>query len=672
MPNHNGASGGSLLIQNWLSRTIAATKFWALPIYVGTKLVWILSLIDLVFFRGKPGYGVDYFRYYCHNFVIYLNEKFPNTCVTVLDFLDRQIRPEKLFEAAKDNNPEAVKELLWFAKTTHTVWLYTELFSGAMFVLAGAAWYVSRKVYEKQTADKWLRGSVLATPTQLNKMLHKELGKGSIVIGGGFLNWFWKRNITIPYVLEPQSYILLGRAGMGKTIVQNAIIKTILERGRGVNGDGSRGVVVCLKEGDFVSPFADLTTDKIYCPGDLRTLKWSFMTDVTELSTFDLIGYIFFPKNPKDTGPWVNGARIICIGLLKYAFVSGIKNTKRIYEEIFANPKGAKLWLELLLQTPECGEAAGLLALPESNTAFGFFITVLVGVQSLRVMAKNDGDFSIKKYMNDPTAGSIFILSRADFQDMLAPAQQLFITIVMINQLSMKQDLNRRFFWFLDELGNLPVLTKLDAVLAVCRSMGSSVGASCQSYTQLDNLYTEPVRRSMCNNMNVKYMFGLADAKTAEESSNTIGIAEYETSRQTISTNINDHGAVSTMSEVKKRELVLPSELTNLKMKEVYVTVPGYATAKIKVKYKKYPKVNEAFVPDPAYDIETIKTEYIELQKKAANYLASIAIEDAKLAADVAAVQNSGEVKLIVENTDELRWQQAITLISTDEDMGMF
>jgi len=432
-------------------------------------------------------------------------------------------------------------------------------------------------------------------------------------------------------------------------------------------------IVLALKEGDFMAPFADLTKHLIYCPSDLRTIKWSFMRDIIDISSFSLISNIFFPPDPKSTGPWLNGARLIFEKLLVYAYVKGIKSTATVFEDIFINPRGASAWHEYLLETPGGGAAAGLLAQPDSLTAYGFYLTVIVGIQPLEIMAKNDGEFSIREYMKDPHAGSLFIITREDFSAMLAPAQQLFLEILMICHLSMSQDIDRRIFYFLDELPNLPFrIQKLGKLCAVARQLGSSIIIGAQSYLQIDSVYGEAERRSICNNLNVKALMCIADSATAKESSDTIGTAEFECTRQTVSTNINDHGANSNMTEKKEITVITPSELTNMKKFETWLHVPGYGVAGTKTKYTKYPQKNAPIVSDPEYDLSKLDEKYAEIEAKRKKYIASIAVEEAKLVEDISVIHNSAQLEKTFEKSDELRWQQTITLINTDENMGMY
>ena len=87
---------------------------------------------------------------------------------------------------------------------------------------------------------------------------------------------------------------------------------------------------------------------------------------------------------------------------------------------------------------------------------------------------------------------------------------------------------------------------------------------------------------------------------------------------------------------------------------------------KASIKYIPYRKINEAFCPDPAYDIATIQAEYDELQKTVDRYYASIAIEEAKIiklnVLEPELQGNKSELK------DDLRYQQTLVLINEDDD----
>jgi len=197
MSSQNDTSGGWLILQNKISRMIAATRYWAIPVFLGTKFMWILSIIDLLFFEGKSGYGFDYSRFYLHKFIIYLNEKYPNTATTLLNIVDKFIRPEIFLTALNEGDTEATREALWFVKTSHNIWLSTQFFFCATILLVCSAFYIGKRVFEQQTADKYLRGTVKTTAKKLSKMMAKDLGKGTFKIG----------ETTIPYELEVQSFL---------------------------------------------------------------------------------------------------------------------------------------------------------------------------------------------------------------------------------------------------------------------------------------------------------------------------------------------------------------------------------------------------------------------------------------------------------------------------------
>ena len=641
MENRNRFSGTLSLI-NRINQNIAATKFWAILIGILTKVTWLITIFWAIFMTGKAGYTTDYLKYYTVTFINWIHNKYPTGGDEIYKTIIDYIQPVEFLTRYVANDPDAIKEAEWIAKTTHDVILYSKISFMAVGVLGLGAWYLAHREFKSQTGDRFKRGSMIYTARQLTKELKKSLGKGIIWIG----------KILIPAPVENLSFFLVGKPQQGKTILINSILKTVQAR-------GDRAVVWCAKPGDFVSTHGVFPRDYIFCPSDSRTVKWTLMNDVVSMADFETIAHTLCPDKQGDKGPWQSGAREIISGLLKYCWVTDRKLNSEIWQ-VF-NKTAAEMH-KMLSQTPGCGRAAGLLANPDSPTSFSFYISVLVAVKPLELLANCDGDFSVKKWLKDGK-GSIYIISTSRLKKMLAPVHTLFLEMVCTNHLDMEQDRKRRIWYMLDELPNLNKISKLEELLNVGPSFGVSAVIGTQSLIQLDAVYEETGRRAIFNACNTTIIFCVKDNATAEELAEGLGKAEIEVSRQNYAVSANEaKDSVTAMSEIKDKAIVMPDELKNLRPKNLYVQVSGFGCSKTVVKYIPYDMKNPAYVSDPAYAIERIEMEYAELISKATD---AISTSHEKLETDV--VQNSAQAEVTIDKND-LRWAAAQVL--TDEDDG--
>lgn len=230
--------------------------------------------------------------------------------------------------------------------------------------------------------------------------------------------------------------------------------------------------------------------------------------------------------------------------------------------------------------------------------------------KSFEFMSAADGDFSVKKWLEDEKPGFIFVTNYSDNKDTLKPVLSLFIDLLGRKLLSMKDDYNRRIFFMLDEFGTLQRLPTIIQLLTLSRSKGGSCWIGIQDIGQLDKLYTDQLRQSIVNACGGNLMFAVADPVSAKFLSDKIGDAEYIGTDETHSMGTEDtRDGISLVRRKRTEKLVLPSDIENLRDLECFLKLPNYDLTTIKLEYRKFEDLHEPFIIRPDLNMENFVTE---------------------------------------------------------------
>lgn len=459
---------------------------------------------------------------------------------------------------------------------------------GGMLVLIFGFW-LGRKEARSQTEDRHRRGSQLVIPKDLNRCLRKTEGDGQVLLG----------EVRLPRAVEVRGLFAVGMLGVGKTQLQNRILDTVVER-------GERGVIFTAKGDDFISTHWQ-SGDMIFCPADERTVGWSLMSDVTDLTDFDNIAESLVDDSNEKTRVWGSGAKMIISGLLKYCYLVGHRSNRQVCEVFSYDALGMR---DCLRYTPGAEQAAGLLAEPGSSPANSFYITVCLYTRPLQLLKHLENDFSITEWVKSGS-GRIYLPATPKLQRQLGPLYAVFIDLLIVHHLSLSNDSNRRIWYGLDELAALGKIPGLPQLANLGRSKGAAIVAGTQSYPQLDLIYGPEQRRALLNGFATKLVFRNEDEQTLEELSKAMGRREIERARENLSTPINStRGGVTRMSETAEDVLILPDEIKNLPALHFYVQSSGYPVSKTSIDYKEWPELIPAHLPHPEMSLSALREEF--------------------------------------------------------------
>ncbi len=155
-----------------------------------------------------------------------------------------------------------------------------------------------------------------------------------------------------------------------------------------------------------------------------------------------------------------------------------------------------------------------------SGQAAGVFGTLAGYLPVFKDLARIDGDFSIKKWINNEIQGNIFVTSFESLKEAIKPSLSLFINLMILEILSLPDDRNRRIYLVLDEFGALQYLPAIVDGLTLGRSKGLSILVAGQDIAKFEEIYGPNLTRTIVNACTTKFVLGVSDEQTAQTFSN--------------------------------------------------------------------------------------------------------------------------------------------------------
>lgn len=488
--------------------------------------------------------------------------------------------------------------LLWkFSKVLFIKSLVIVLPSFAVYLLYPIVLTKFKLRANDQAASKYIRGAKLITITALQKAIDKDDEKCSLPLG----------DVQMPVSAEPKHSFIVGRPGVGKTVLMSQIIEKI----RAKQG---RAVIYDFK-GDYLSRFYDPQRDIIFNPLDIRSKGWSIFNEIESVMDVDAISASLIPPAGQADPFWNDAARDVFAGILHYLYQSNKRTNKDVWEAVTAPCKDIAAWL----QKTKGGERGyRYIEDASSKQAMSVMAVMMQFAKAFEYMSDSDGDFSIKKWLESQQAGFIFVTNYSDIKDTLRPILSLLVDLMGRKLLSLKDDYNRRIFFLLDEFGTLQKLSTIIQLLTLSRSKGGSAWIGIQDIGQIDKLYGKELKSSIVNACGTTAMFSVSDPDTAKFLSDKIGETEYQEMEENYSMGVGENRDGNSMSFRKKTEkLVLPSEISNLKDLTAYLKLPNYDLTKIQISWKKYDDQIQSFMMKPQYSLANIAAEQARITEDA-------------------------------------------------------
>lgn len=490
---------------------------------------------------------------------------------------------------------------MYLDKTTATIlnrMLAILIFTSIPSYLAGYPlfWNYFRSRAKDQVSEEYVRGSMIVSPKELMRMMKRDKGGLDLPIG----------QVKLPISAEVKHLVFIGSPGTGKTNQTSQMIERLKIR--------REKMVIYDFKGDYLSKFYDPATDIIFNPLDQRCLGWTLFNELTRYVDVDAVAHSLIPQAGTETF-WNDAARDVFSGLLHYLYQNNAKTNADIWAAVTAPIADISKWCK-----DTKGGERGYVYIQDASSkqAMSIVAVMMQYTKSFEYMSKADGDFSIMDWLNNDSKGAIFITNYADVKDTLRPILSLFIDLLGRKLLSMKDDYQRRVFFILDEFGTLQRLSTIKDLLTLSRSKGGAVCIGIQDKGQIDKIYSHEYSQSILNACSNSITFRVSDPITAKYLSDRIGKTEVLAVDQGLSMGVADNrDGVSLMQRSKEKDLVMPSEIQNLRDMEAYLKIANYPVSKINFAYKKLLDCHEPFMIREDLLLDNILKEQQEILTKA-------------------------------------------------------
>jgi type IV secretory pathway TraG/TraD family ATPase VirD4 len=417
--------------------------------------------------------------------------------------------------------------------TTSFIWI---LYPGFLFVLAKRA--------RRQMADEFIRGSQFIEPREFQKLTkHIRDKKNDLPFG----------EIQMPFSSEIRHTLVVGRPGTGKTVAFSNIIERVIER-------DEKAIIYDFK-GEYLSLFFREGKDIILNPLDVRSAGWCIFDEIKNETDISAFVASLIPEKPKSDPFWCDAPRGVLTGILNYCLYKGTTTNADLWKLLNASARElSKYLLEIhspglrFIEDPSSKQTGSVLSVLMQHT---YFFSYLVRLQ---------GDFCLTDWVNDPERnGIIYITSSSVSHSLLSPLNTLFVDIVGMRLLSLHNDLQRRLFFFIDELGTLQKMNMLIQGLTLSRSKGGAFFLAIQDIGQIEAKYGKELRQSIVNACGNSIIFAVEDSDTAEFCSLKLGDVEKTIKTKTLSMGVsNFKDGVSVNPQRRKDRLMMPSQIKEL------------------------------------------------------------------------------------------------------------
>jgi len=341
------------------------------------------------------------------------------------------------------------------------------------------------------------------------------------------------KEIKQPCEIETRHTFIIGQTGTGKTTQLINVIQKLRDR-------EEKAVIFDLK-GDYLSLFYEPEHDIIFNPLDKRCVEWNIFLDIeNERQTIDF-AQSFIPDAKKTDGTekfFRDAARDVFAAILQRLMLCDHPKNKDVWEKL-SGP------LEKILELIKGHVATSYLCTTDgkiaTNQAAGVRATITQYCRIFRELSLLDGDFSFRKWIRQDGPGFLFLPVPPQYKTLLKPCISAVVNILVNEMLSLPDDLKRRRFFIVDELGALQKLPSLIEGLTLGRSKGISLWLGIQDFGHVDQMYGRELRETIWNNCMTKIILRVDSPDTANFLASSLGQVEVEEAKKTHGMGVEDN-----------------------------------------------------------------------------------------------------------------------------------
>lgn len=443
-------------------------------------------------------------------------------------------------------------------------------------IIAGAAFgYVSYRQGQREGKDEFIRGQRLASIDEVRARVQKE-DPSTIVFG----------TVPVPTRLLFRNFLAVGSMGTGKSQMLIRTMKSLRE--------ARVKTVVYDVTGEFAAMFYREGQDYILNPVDARCAPWNMLADINDVTDPALVAGAFVPEQPNSGNAkfWIDASRT----LLEDLIVAGKREDLSMDEMYRAISQTSSEQLHNILKHHK-GKALAMMV-GESQTVQGIR-SELIANPALRYLSffPQNGDFSIRRWIDEPSDSWLFITSKADIHETIKPFVSVFLSIALAQAMDRPRDTLKLAF-VLDELESAGKLESLNIALTQARKFGITTLVGFQSVSQMIRVYGKEMATTFMGNLQNKLILRVEESESAQSLADLLGKEEVEEVKLGISLGEDfERDSQSISRERKDRYIIHPSEITTLPDMTGYLKLAGhYPVARVSYDHIKLPWTAEPFM----------------------------------------------------------------------------
>ena len=466
----------------------------------------------------------------------------------------------------------------WFASEP----LFTDTFWQVVKVIAGGAitglviglftvWVLQRTMSEqgKDTlADRVIGGTRVADEEDVAAQTTLLCGSDALRIGP----------VPIPRRIETRHFAILGTTGSGKTTALRQMLDGIERRGE--------AALVYDTSGEFIAHYYNPARgDIILNPFDARCAFWTPFDEISHPADADRIArQLVSETSSQDDDVWLETSRILVANMIRSLWAEKNCSLEALLEALQVKDKEQlKEWLG---HTSSARTFAN-----DADRATGSVLFMLAKaanlIQFLKVEDEGEDRFAFRDFIAklDECEGAkpwIFVPRKEDYFEASKPLMACWLECAASAVLGLSPSPDRRIWFVLDELADLPRVENLARLLPEGRKFGAAIVLTFQALGQMRNRYGVNIAEAMLACCNTKLFLQTVDQETRKWASETIGQCEVELRVATDTLSIGSEVPRTTIATQRQfRPAVLESEL-RLSPHQGYLLLPdGLPVARI-------------------------------------------------------------------------------------------
>jgi type IV secretory pathway TraG/TraD family ATPase VirD4 len=482
----------------------------------------------------------------------------------------------------------AEKRELWSRALDAILWDQFKMFL-VHLPIAAVVWYqlfLKAKEKSSEMADtKFIKGTKIVPESVRIAEIVKAVEANKIA-----KPLFEIGRIPMPREAECNHTLIVASSGGGKGVLLTKIMR------RAGSLKNIKAVCHDIKPEWALMCYREDRGDLIFNPLDARSVKWTVWNDIVDIMDIKNFALWIVPSSGDPKGAfWEDSARGILESILLYLWENDQCTNSAIRTMI--NLTGEEL-SEVLRGKP--GAAYALKA--DSLT------TLKTRMQWVDFLP--DGDFSLRKWVNEAPRGILFLSNTEKTKALFQPVLSLFINALGSIVLDMPDDRNRRIFFFLDEFTALTRLDKVIDLLKLGRSKGASIWLAFQDFQQLTKIYTKEDMYTIINNCKNVAIGQIKEPEAAKYLASRFGKQEFYEKSQTFSMGVADNRDGLSLNEQRKEDFVVKdADLINLEERKFFVMLNHLSGVTLTTAdIINVPKIAEGFIP-----IKMTKAEQIAM-----------------------------------------------------------